>query len=445
MVSETQKNHYAAHLTNVGESREVLASEDIYNEQGALLLKKGSPINKRISDQIVKFKLLKPIETSVNVEGVVNDKKLYQDLYSIFDKHPVLLQIHHAQNLEQPFKKLSLLLSKHPILMQKLTVMQVQLPKLYRQTVAVTWLSTAIARQMGAKPDSLEATFLAAIAHDIGMLHINPEVILKTESLTAEEWRQIQSHTVIGQKLIENLPGLNKSIARIVLEHHERCEGTGYPVGKFGLQLTLESQVIAQADSIISVYTNKLQEPDKTVRDLIPFLQVNSESHFYSTFSAIIKMFRTSNIEESCFINNKNISVEIKSVLTKNIEVTTKLKCLEALINEDILENRHKLISSAISITVQILKTVRGSGILDEGYIRWLEEVKNGQLSHAFREVADVSLMLSELDWQLDRAIKALNSYLHLETESDQELKSLIKDSLPTHNIQNPSSEFTIN
>src|SRR5690606_15430582 len=99
----------------------------------------------------------------------------------------------------------------------------------------------------------------------------------------AAEWRQIQAHTVISQKLVQSIHGLKPAVARAVLEHHERCDGTGYPHGKFSDQLTMESQVLALAESAIAVYTNRLIPQGRGLRDLMPLLQVNSESHFYDT------------------------------------------------------------------------------------------------------------------------------------------------------------------
>ena len=63
-MPETANNFYGIHLTNFGENEEVIASEDIYNSQGVLLLKKGSFVNKKTADQIIKFKLLKPMISS---------------------------------------------------------------------------------------------------------------------------------------------------------------------------------------------------------------------------------------------------------------------------------------------------------------------------------------------------------------------------------------------
>lgn len=443
-MPETANNFYGIHLTNFGENEEVIASEDIYNSQGVLLLKKGSFVNKKTADQIIKFKLLKPIESSVSIENSLQTDDLAADLKALFDTYPSLGLIHSTKKLHKPIRDYARKALNHPLLNQKVTVMRAETPKLYQQSLAVSWLSLAIGLQLQLPTERLDHLFTSGLVHDIGMLHIDPNVIAKKESLTPEEWRQIQSHTVIGQKLTENISTLDKNVARIVLEHHERCDGTGYPVGKFGEKLTLESQIIALSDSVISVYLNKFHNTGKGVRDLIPFLQVNSESHFYSAYAAVITILKSIQLEETCFINTKNKDAEIDKLLKKNTSLSQHIAYVEALVFNDAFKCSHKLIASASSIIQQILKTVRGSGVLDEGYIRWLKQVREQTLEHAFREIADVSLMLDELEWQLNRATKILNSFIHMGPETETQLKQVIKESLYPPKEEENMDEYSI-
>ncbi len=419
MTNQSHENQYALHLTNLGESKEILASEDIYNQQGALLVKKGAPINQRVSDQIVKFKLLNPIENSINISDSVTPNQLLDDLNSLLQHHPAILNTHQKIGMERLFEDHIQLLSSFPLVLQKLTVMREQLNRIYRNTLAVTWLSLAIAKKMGDSTISTKDCFFAAICHDFGMLHINTDVISKTESLTPEEWRQIQSHTVIGKKLVDNIPKINKKVGRIILEHHERCDGTGYPLGKFQDKLTKESQIIAFCDSVVSVFNRRQKLKENSIRDLMPFLQVNSESHFYQTYAAMTSLLRLVTIEEDSFINHKNVATEIENLRTLGYDINAYIECLNTLNSKGIFLANKPAIASVPTILGQVTKIIRGSGVLDQGYIRWLDQVKSHKLEHAYREVADVSLMLTELKWHLERAVKILESYIDIEPESD--------------------------
>lgn len=437
-------NTYAQRLADLGESHEVIANEDIYNAQGALILKKGSKINKNMSDRIVKFKLLKPIETSVNVDNAVTPQELYRDLFEQIQSYPQIAQIHQALGLEKPFKQLSLELAKYPVVRQKLTVMREQMIYLYHQTLCITWLSLAIARQMKLDEQQIEECFIAALCHDIGMMHIDPTILAKKE-LAPAEWRQIQAHTVIGQKVLESVPNLSKKVARIVLEHHERCDGTGYPVGKFDQNLTQESQILALCDSIFAVFMKNVVQHNRGLRDLLPFIQVNSESHFYSTYTAVVRIIKKASLDEETHLNDENIETEISKLELKNNDLSLLLSCLERIVDEIQDDTKYKPLQSSRVILNQVSKTVRGSGILDEGYLRWLKQVKQEKLAFAYRETADVLCMLNELEWQLKRIVKILDGFLVDSQNADIKLKEHIKNNLPDSNkALNPASEFAI-
>lgn len=438
---------YTERLTALGEKREIIASEDIFNEQGVLLVKKGSPINQKIADKIIRFKLIKPIESSVDVENSVSGQELFKDLTTSFRRYPQVHLIHQRSNTESLLKHFCTQYNGFSIIRQKLTVMREQMSKLYWQSIGVTWLSVLIADRMRMTETQIETCFFAGLCHDIGMMHIDPQIVSKTEALTAAEWRQIQAHTVISQKLVQSIHGLKPAVARAVLEHHERCDGTGYPHGKFSDQLTMESQVLALAESAIAVYTNRLVPQGRGLRDLMPLLQVNSESHFYDTYKALILVLRDAELDEKPFISAATLEAEINRVRQKNDQLSHMLQGLEALISRLKEQNEHKLLVSAKTVLIQILRIVRGSGILDDGYLRWLEQVKQEKLEFAYREVDDVSLMLDEIEWHMLRIKKMLDSFLECAPAQAADLKNVIREGLESVTVTTGGKldEYSIN
>lgn len=438
---------YTERLTELGEKREIIASEDIFNEQGLLLVRKGAPINQKIADKIVRFKLIKPIESSVDIENSVSAQDLYRDISTSVKHHEQINTLYQRINIDAILKHLCAQYGKYPIIRQKLTVMREQMPKLYWQSIGVTWLSVLMAARMRLSETQIETCFFAGLCHDVGMMHIDPAVVEKTEMLTPAEWRQIQAHAVISQKLVQSIQGLKPSVARTVLEHHERCDGTGYPNGKFSDQLCLESQILALAESAIVVYTNRLIPKGRGLRDLMPLLQVNSESHFYDTYKALILLMRDAELDEKPYINSNTVASEIERVRSKNDQLSHMLQGLEALLSRLKEQNEHKLIVSARTVLIQILRIVRGSGILDEGYLRWLEQVKKEKLEFAYREVDDVALMLDEIEWHILRIKKMLDSFLEHAPTNATEIKDLIRaglEAVPSSESA-PISEYSIN
>lgn len=112
----------------------------------------------------------------------------------------------------------------------------------------VSEISLEIGRELSFSKDQLELLELSALFHDIGKLGIKDEILLKTNKLTDNEFNIIKQHSDLGVKIISNIDFLRKSQA-IILHHHEKFNGSGYPLGISGEDIPLESRIITVADS----------------------------------------------------------------------------------------------------------------------------------------------------------------------------------------------------
>jgi HD-GYP domain-containing protein (c-di-GMP phosphodiesterase class II) len=90
--------------------------------------------------------------------------------------------------------------------------------------------------------------FLCGLVHDIGKVGLPPSLLGKEGPLTLEERRQMQEHSVIGERILREVDAYD-DIATIVRHHHERIDGEGYPDGMPGREMPLLSRVIAVADA----------------------------------------------------------------------------------------------------------------------------------------------------------------------------------------------------
>lgn len=95
----------------------------------------------------------------------------------------------------------------------------------------------------------------AALLHDIGKLSIADEILNKTGDLSDQEWELIKKHTVIGYNLLRNVPFL-KEASKLILHHHERYDGGGYPQGLTGESIPLGARLIAVADAFDNMTTD---------------------------------------------------------------------------------------------------------------------------------------------------------------------------------------------
>ncbi len=112
----------------------------------------------------------------------------------------------------------------------------------------VTKIALAIAQEMNLEEDKKKLIERAGILHDIGKIGICDSILLKKEKLTDEEWNIIKSHPDLGDKILEPLKFLPKE-REIILSHHERYDGKGYPRGLKGDQIQIEALILAAADA----------------------------------------------------------------------------------------------------------------------------------------------------------------------------------------------------
>lgn len=112
----------------------------------------------------------------------------------------------------------------------------------------VTKISLAIAHEMELEEEKKKLIERAGILHDIGKIGICDAILLKKEKLTDEEWGVIKSHPDKADKILEPLKFLPKE-RDIILSHHERYDGKGYPRGLKGNQICIEALILAVADA----------------------------------------------------------------------------------------------------------------------------------------------------------------------------------------------------
>ncbi|MBN2716049.1 MAG: HD-GYP domain-containing protein, partial [Deltaproteobacteria bacterium] len=116
----------------------------------------------------------------------------------------------------------------------------------------VAELSLAIAREMALDEDALEEIRVAALLHDIGKLYTPAEILNKPGALKSIEFELIKQHAEEGYNTLKNIE-FPWPIAQIVSQHHERCDGSGYPRGIAGDEILLAARILAVADVVEAI------------------------------------------------------------------------------------------------------------------------------------------------------------------------------------------------
>ena len=116
--------------------------------------------------------------------------------------------------------------------------------------------SLLIADTVGVDPQKREALRLGALLHDIGKIGVSDAILHKKGKLNEEEWAQMRNHPAWGQRIIDNVDFLNRA-AELIVCHHERWDGTGYPNGLRGTDIPLNARIFAVADVFDALTTQR--------------------------------------------------------------------------------------------------------------------------------------------------------------------------------------------
>jgi hypothetical protein len=139
--------------------------------------------------------------------------------------------------------------------------------------------SFMIARQIGMRADRAEAIMFAGMLHDVGKLGVPTKVLQKTGPLTEDEFAAIQLHPMRGLEIVREIGFLNEALAGI-MHHHEKIDGTGYPMGFAGDEIPEFARVIAVADAFDSMTSTRSYREARRISEAIDELRRGAGTQF---------------------------------------------------------------------------------------------------------------------------------------------------------------------
>ncbi|HEX9178821.1 MAG TPA: HD domain-containing phosphohydrolase [Burkholderiales bacterium] len=161
---------------------------------------------------------------------------------------------------------------RNPSAMQLLTTLQEKDPHSIAYTMKVTITLVAFGRHLGCPPDVLEHLGLGGLMLDIGKLRLPDHLLAKKAPLTGEEHRMMKFHVALGVDLLKNTPGIPGDIVEMVATHHEREDGSGYPRGLGGDEISLLGKIAGIVDYFEELTTERAYSPAATPQQAVELL-----------------------------------------------------------------------------------------------------------------------------------------------------------------------------
>ena len=132
-----------------------------------------------------------------------------------------------------------------------------------QHSAAVALYSHEIATEMGLDESSLGLTQLAGLLHDLGKISVPDHILNNSEPLKDQEWERVRAHATAGHKILSNMSEFER-LGEVILHHHERYDGRGYPHGLVGEEIPLVSRIVGTADAYSAMISDRPYSPART-------------------------------------------------------------------------------------------------------------------------------------------------------------------------------------
>lgn len=153
-------------------------------------------------------------------------------------------------------------------------------------------LAIAIAKELQLPAEQVEGIHLAGVVHDVGKIRVPAEILTKPGKLTGLEFSIIKEHAQNGYEILSNID-FPWPIAEIVLQHHERLDGSGYPQALNDGKTLLEAKILAVADVVESMVSHRPYRPALGIDAALEYIALNRGTLFDSAVvDACIRLFR---------------------------------------------------------------------------------------------------------------------------------------------------------
>lgn len=127
-------------------------------------------------------------------------------------------------------------------------------------SIMVSLTSYTLAKWSGLPSKDLLPVALGGLLHDIGNAKVDPAILFKPNRLNGDELEEMKRHTIIGYNMLKTVPAINEGVKLCALQHHEREDGSGYPLGVKGDKVHHYSKIVAIADMFHAMTTDRFHK-----------------------------------------------------------------------------------------------------------------------------------------------------------------------------------------
>jgi putative nucleotidyltransferase with HDIG domain len=319
-----------------------IIAKDIVCRNGTVLLKSQTKYRESFKGKLLEFNILFVYvedELSLGIEPqpvISNERKneLMMEFANEIDKlkvHTVIEMNHIAKVVTDLIDEISGQDIMYDILDIKRNDADV-----YEHSIGVAIIALILCKKMKLTSDLTRDIVVGALLHDIGMILVPKEILDKTDKLSEEEYEIVKEHTKMGYNIIKDNPNISAVTKVIVLCHHEREDGSGYPLGKRE-ELHIGAKIIACCDVFNALTSSRPYRQGMELNEVILLLrQAKLNIKIRTTLESILAFYP---VGTTVMLNNGMIGI-----VEKNYQGNLKRPLVRIVKDgSDILESTYKI------------------------------------------------------------------------------------------------------
>ncbi|MDD5018868.1 MAG: HD domain-containing protein [Candidatus Omnitrophica bacterium] len=242
-----------------------------------------------ISDDIIGYIIIRRNKTTVKKEGGFD----YFDLETLMTL---------AGQIVMAIKNLQLYLEQERMVMGTIkslvTVLDSKVPPAYAHTPYFSRLVKTLAEEMRLNRKEVDSLKYASMLHDAGKVNIPTEILTKTSHLTGEEYDIVKRHPIKSAEIIKHVQIL-KPVIPIILHHHEKFDGTGYPSHLKKSQIPVGARIMSVADAFDAMVYGRPYRERVSVRDALDEIRKHTGTQFDPNIvKCLIKIFHNKKLKK---------------------------------------------------------------------------------------------------------------------------------------------------
>ena len=176
--------------------------------------------------------------------------------------------------------------------------------------------SLRLGRELALDSEQTRSLEFGSLLHDIGKIGVPDAILRKPARLDEEEWVRMREHPLHGQKILRGIEFL-EGAARVVAQHHERWDGTGYPLGLSGAQIDLNARIFAVADAFDAITSDRVYRAGRSYDEALAELEAHAGRQFDPH---VVEAFRRVPCEEWEEIRGRSLAPSERVATARRVE-----------------------------------------------------------------------------------------------------------------------------